>query len=145
MKAISDIMIYETGDGGDFQLVNDDLQVINGLTNQVYLALFGGNKEKNDDWWGNQLLAESNQMKSNFERVLTEVALNSAGLKTIRETALKDLAFLKDIADVSVDANIIDYNKLELLVTLVQPDNLSTKLKFLWDGTNNEIIEEIIL
>lgn len=145
MKAISDIMIYETGDGGDFQLVNEDLQVINGLTNQVYLALFGGNKEKNEEWWGNQLLADNNQIKSDFERLLTEVALNSAGLKRIKEAALKDLAFLKEIADITVDSSITGYNKLELDITLIQPGNLSTKLKFLWDGTNAELIEEIII
>jgi hypothetical protein len=40
---IADITIFESGDGGDLALINDDLATIEGLTNQVYLAWFGGN------------------------------------------------------------------------------------------------------
>lgn len=153
---ITDIGIYDNGNGGEINLVNNDIQTIKGLTNQVYLALFGGNIEQSTseglseldqryDWWGNQFIPDNQQFNSNFERTLSQVALNSSGLKTLREAAESDLQYLSDFADITVETSIISSRRLELSVTLAEPDRQSTKVKFIWDGMRNEIIEHQII
>ena len=46
---ITDLKICETLDGGDLILLNDDIAVIEDLSNQPYLAMFGGNVEANTE------------------------------------------------------------------------------------------------
>jgi phage gp46-like protein len=153
---IADVAIYEAGSGGEWILKNDDIDTISGLTNQVYLALFGGNIEQDtsddlldldqrNDWWGNFLLKEENQFNSTFERTLKTIALNSSGLSKLENAAKEDLQFLKEYADIEIDSQITGVNKMTLFVNVIEPNSQSTKLKFVWDGTRNEIIEEITL
>lgn len=153
---ITDVSIYEAGSGGEWILKNDDIDAISGLTNQVYLALFGGNIEQDtsddlvelderSDWWGNFFLKSENQFNSTFERTLKTIALNSSGLSKLENAAKEDLAFLKEYADVEIDSQITGVNKMTLFVNLVEPSNQSIKIKFVWDGTKNEIIEEITI
>ena len=153
---VVDIMIHESGSGGDLSLINDDLATISGLTNQVYLALFGGNIEQStvpdlselddrQDWWGNSLLLVENQLNSNFERKINQIALTSGGVRTLENAAKEDLKFLKDIADVTVNGSISGLSRFELTVNLVEPDKTSTKIKFIWDGTKKELIQTVII
>ncbi len=156
MAGIVDIMIFENGSGGDFNLKNEDIETISGLTNQVYLAFFGGNEEQNTsddldeleqrhDWWGNFLLQKENQFNSDFERALKTIPLNSSGLIKIENAAKEDLKFLQEFADIEISSEITGINKMALFVNIIEPDQQSTKLKFVWDGTRQEVIEEIIL
>ena len=149
-------MIFENGSGGDFNLKNEDIETISGLTNQVYLALFAGNIEENtsddldeleqrNDWWGNFLLVKENQFNSNFERTLRTIALNSSGLIQIENAAKEDLKYLQEFADIEISSEITGINKMTLFVNIIEPDQQSTKLRFIWDGTRQEIIEEITL
>lgn len=152
----TDLMIYETGSGGDLNIKNNDIETINGLTNQVYLALFGGNIEQSTsenldqlderlDWWGNSLLDEENQFNSEFERKLNEVALTSEGVSILVNAAKKDLKYLENYADIDIFGSITQINRFEITINLTEPDEISTKIKFIWDGTQNELIEERII
>jgi hypothetical protein len=40
---MTDILIFETGNGGDMMLRNNDIVTVEGYENQPYLAMFGGN------------------------------------------------------------------------------------------------------
>lgn len=154
MPDIFDIMIFESGDGGELLLENGDLATISGLTNQVYLALFGGNIEQDtsdeldeldnrSDWWGNSLIGDEAQFNSTFERALNSVALTTNGISVLEDAAKEDLEFLSEIANVEVEGSIPDINKFQLDVKLTEPDGVSTKIKFLWDGTKSELIQTI--
>ena len=77
-----DLKLIENGNGGELVYENNDLTTINGLNNQVYLALFGGNPgattptERIDnqqlfDFWGNSFLEPSQQFNSPRDLVLT--------------------------------------------------------------------------
>jgi len=150
MSDFIDIMIFEGGSGGDWNIKANDLDSITGLTNQVYLALFGGNiidtvGEQRFDYWANYLLDEENQMISSFERTVRDVALNSSGLQKLEQAAENDLKYLKEYANIIIEASIIGLGRLSLLVDLTEPNNVSTKIKFIWDSTKNELIEKIIL
>ena len=156
MAGIVDITIFENGSGGDLNLKNEDIETISGLTNQVYIAFFGGNIEQNTsddlaeleqrkDWWGNFLLKKENQFNSNFERTLKTIPLNSSGLIKIENAAKEDLKFLQEFGDIQINSEITGVNKMALFVNIIEPNNQSTKLKFIWDGTKQELITETLL
>lgn len=117
------------GNGGDLQQLGNDLAVVYGQENQVYLALFGGNVDGNTSttigsgWWGNKLLYgndTSKQFNSSTERMLNTTALNSGGLVKIQNSVKADLAYLKATVDVSVTMPAVNTVKIE--VRVIYPD-----------------------
>jgi len=152
---IADLMIYESGDGGELSLKNDDLEAISSITNQVYLAFFGGNLEQDTsnllddlddrlDWWGNDELMDI-PFNSSFERTLGKVSLNSIGLRQLENAAKEDLKYLTEYADIIITASVETVDRLSLIVDLIEPDNQSFKIKFVWDNLKSELIEDRIL
>jgi phage gp46-like protein len=153
MEEISDIFIFESFNGGELELVNDDLKVSQGLHNQVYLALFGGNVEESttenlnelderSDFWGNEYLTPENQFNSEFEKALNQVALNSSGISKLESAAKKDLQYLSEIANIAIAGSLIGFNKFQLIVELQEPNSQSVKVKFIWDGTRKELNQQ---
>ncbi len=123
------------GNGGDLQMLGNDLAIVYGQENQVYLALFGGNVEQSTpaintvasqrfDWWGNSLLMpndSSRQFNSSTERVLNTTALNSAGRIKIENAVKDDLKYLTQLgAKVTVAVSLPDkINTVKIEVTTV--------------------------
>lgn len=151
-----DLVIYETGDGGDLEIKADDLQLISGLTNQVYLALFGGNlaqstdssisdDEQRLDYWGNEILEKDNQFNSTFEKTLREISLNTSGIRELENAAKKDLEYLQEFATIEINGSLISVSRFELNIHIIEPSEKSTKLKFVWDGTKEEVIEQKVI
>ena len=152
---MKDLAIYETGDGGDVNLINNDLELRNTLFNQVYLALFGGNtkqvtaQELNNlderfDWWGNSLFDKENQFNSRFENALRNVVINGSGLQHLENIAKEDLAFIKPYANYKVEVSMVDFNKIQIEIWLQEPDKRQMKIVFLWDGAKKELLYEEI-
>src|SRR6478609_1664123 len=118
-KKYFDLAIGEAeGNGGDIKMLKNDLAIVYGNENQVYLALFGGNVEQNtpaiptitqtNDYWGNSLFWTNNaaqQFNSNTERILNTTALNSAGRVKIENAVKDDLKYLQDTG-VQVTVNV---------------------------------------
>lgn len=139
---IQDILIYESGDGGEMKLKNEDLETVSSITNSFYLALFSS---KTSDWWGNAELLTDNPFNSTFETTLDSVSLNSSGLKQLEQSALEDLNFLKQYGEISVFASILDLNKISLKINFKEPSGSEKIVKFVFDKLRNEIIEEVII
>jgi len=154
---MDDISIYETGSGGDLELLGNDIASTSGLFNMVYMAWFGGNPEASttgneleselrDDWFGNALLFENEkevQFNSILEKTLNQTALDSSGRITIEEAAKKDLEFMKDIADVTVSVSILSDDKVSIVAQLKEPENIEVKeYQLIWDNLKNEVIIE---
>lgn len=146
-----DILIYESGNGGDISFKNEDIELTEGLMNQPYLAMFGGNTEastsgqelqgeERKDWWGNSFLDDDAKMNSNLERTLNEVSLTSAGRGRIVETAKKDIEFIQPIAEVECNASITGIDKATISVKINQ-----ITVGFQWNKTKSELIEEIVI
>jgi phage gp46-like protein len=147
-----DISIYENGNGGEFDYQNNDVVLTEGLFNQVYLALFGGNVEQSTtqdmesprlDWWGNQaLLADSPkaQFNSLTERTLREVALTSSGIAQIEQAMAADLAYLG--ITFTASAFLDGADRLNLSVKL---DQEGEGFLFIWDAAKAEVIESKII
>ncbi len=145
-----DLMIYESGNGGELSLKNGNLEITNAVFNQIYIAHFGGNIEAvtggvgqssdvNLDWWGNSLLNTQHQMNSYLERALNENPLTSAGRVAIERAAKADVEFL-NIAEIHTTASIIGTDKVKISHKVNQ-----TTINFIWDSTKNEIIKEITI
>lgn len=145
-----DLMIYETGDGGDVEIINGDFATTDSLSNQDYLAHFGGNVEasttgeeipgeERNDWWGNQLFTDEPEamMNSKLEKALNETSISSAGRSEIERRSNEDLQFLKEISEVSSSVAIVGNDKLEIIDYISE---IETPFKYLWDGTKDELI-----
>ena len=155
-----DITIYETGSGGDANLVGIDLEQTDSYFNMVYLAFFGGNveasttgneveSEQRFDWWGNSILSENDkelQFNSETERTLNNVAINSEGRSLIEESAKADLNFMNNFANIEVLVTLENANKVSIYVNLTELSNQENKnFQFIWDASTSELIESIIL
>jgi hypothetical protein len=148
---MNDILLYESGGGGEISLKNGDIEMTDGLFNMPYLSHFGGNLEastKGDeeenierfDWWGNSFLDQPAQMNSLIEKTLDNTTLNSAGRVIIERNAKEDLQFIADIADISCIVEIPGVDKVKISDKINQ-----IKVDFIFNSTNNELIEEIII
>ena len=155
-----DITIYETGSGGDANLLGSDLEQTDSFFNMVYLAFFGGNveasttgneveSEQRFDWWGNSILLENDkelQFNSETERTLNNVAINSEGRSLIEESAKADLNFMNNFANIEVLVKLENANKVSIYVNLTELSNQENKnFQFIWDASKSELIESIIL
>lgn len=148
---MTDILIYESGNGGEISIKNGDIETTDSLVNQFYLAHFGGNieaittgeeveGEERNDWWGNFFLDKKNQMNSLLEKTLNEVPLNSSGRTILERNSIKDIEFLNSLGTITSEVVLTGNNKLIITDKINQ-----TKVDFIWDATKSEIIEEITI
>ena len=155
-----DILLFESGDGGEMAILNNDLELGQTLYQQVYLALFGGNLKANTrinnlvseelfDWWGNALFFSETPVKqfnSNTERTLDSVSLNSSGRLTILQAVKDDLSYLSDLLNYSVDVELFGVNKIRIIVNFTQKTNQENKtLQLVYDNAKNELIIEKVI
>lgn len=151
----TDIHLFETGSGGDFAIVNNDLLMGESLYQQIYLALFGGNieastkpsylaSEERFDYWGNSLIwkdAKAKQFNSETERTLGNVALNSSGRLSILQAANNDLDYLKGVVDFVVEVGIESVSRISITVSFSEKTNQQDKvLQMVWNNSKNEVI-----
>lgn len=145
--AAKDIHIYESGNGGEMEIVNGDLLLTDTIYQAIYLALFGGNTEENSEWWGNELFypnEESKWLISETERVLNNTPLNSQGRETI-ETAVKtDLEFLKEIINIEVNVSIKSENAVKIEI-LIRDFDSDVNLEIIWNNLKNELVIDKII
>lgn len=155
-----DLLLYESGDGGQISIKNNDLQLNEVLYNQFYLALFGGNYEKSttgneiageirSDYWANSLIfpTEPNkQYNSTTERVLNEVVLNSEGRLKIEQSVNNDLNYLKNVVNFKVSVSFEGSNIVIINVKFSEKTNQQQKeLQLVFDNAKNELIIQRII
>lgn len=110
---MTDLLIYESGNGGELLLRGNDLAGVNGYENAGYLAQFGG-----AEWWGNYMTDQP--YNSQTEIALQTNALSSAGRLAIEQAIKADLEFLKDISGTTatVQTSIAGVNRLDSLINI---------------------------
>jgi hypothetical protein len=111
---ISDVLIYEDGNGGELVVRANDLVTITGYENAPYLSMFGGS-----DWALNYLVPDS-PYESKTEETLRNTPLTSSGRLKIQDAMISDLSFLNDIEGTkwSVDVTIVGVNRLSAVITI---------------------------
>ena len=148
MTTITDLKICESSSGGDLRLndAGDDIAVVEDLSNQPYLAMFGGNIEANTesdaeaefkenfDWWGNNLLFPEDslsQFNSDTERSLSENSLTSTGRTIIEQAVKSDVSFLNPE---NIEVNVLSLDKININV------KVNEIFLFKWDCSGKERI-----
>lgn len=153
MSKFGDIYLIETGDGGDLVLSGNDLKIVEGWENMVYIALFGGNPgysttgpkivDQQFDWWGNYMLSPSNQkvwINSTLEYLINNTAINSSGRVKLEQAILNDLSFMRDFAKITASVTLINVDRIKISITIMEPDIKSAKeFVYIWDSTRLEI------
>ena len=150
-----DISIFESGDGGELNIINGDLVLSNTLYQHIYISLFGGNvnyptkgnevkSQERLDYWANDLIFKdrfNKQYNSLTEQTINKVVINSSGRLKIENAVKQDLSYISNIVELSIDVVILDINRLSINLTLSETSNKSNKLlQFIWNSSKNEII-----
>ena len=155
MNSTKDLLLYESGSGGELFLENNDLALTESLYQTIYVSLFGGNVEastvgnelvgeERSDYWANSLLfknEKNKQLNSRTERTLNEVTINSSGRLKIKSAVEEDLIFLKKLANLEINIVILGVDKIEIEIIMTSIQNQSNKtFQFIWDNAKREII-----
>lgn len=139
-----DLLLTETGNGGDLVIRDNDLVLTSNLSNQIYLALFGGNivddnGEQFNEYWANVQLSDESKYVSQFERTLNEVVINSSGLQRLHEAANKDLEFLKKYVNYTLELSILNKDSISLYIDIKAPNNVENKVSIVWNSTTKTV------
>ena len=150
-----DFSIYESGDGGELLMVNNDISLADSLLQLVYISLFGGNTEASTlgneieselryDWWANSLIfgtQPNKQFNSLTEKTLKTTPLSSSGRLEIQRAIEQDLTFLNQVVDIKVEVSIKGSHRVEILVSLNKyKGKENVDLQYLWDNVQNSVI-----
>jgi hypothetical protein len=141
-----DLALLETGDGGDFTVNGNDLAVFYQDENEIYLRLFGGNKEADSkknrrsgdqdlSYWANGILFNHDPaicFNSLTERTLDRTPITSQGIGTIENAIKKDLQGLPVIISVQMISDdrlrvTMKHTVTEKTVTFALVRNTSTR------------------
>lgn len=115
---MADLLIKETGNGGDLVLKGNDLAMVSGAENMPYLSMFGG-----ANWWANDLLLGDDidlQFNSESEAAINEISLNSSGRVALENAIQRDLASLKKNSN----------SALVVSVSFVSSERISIEINF---------------
>ena len=135
-----DIHIYESGDGGEMKLKNNDLMLANSIYQSIYISLFGGNVNE-IDWWGNNLFNQEPYI-SETEKTLTQTALNSNGRFVIENAVKQDLRKLSELIDIEVEVKILSKSSVKIIIFI---SNSNEKISVVWNGAKNEVIIDKVI
>ena len=123
-----DILLFQSTDDGDLNLINGVLQMSGGLETAVYLSLFGGNaddsgSDKNPrSWWGNlDEVDAAKHLRSETQYLLESMPATTGNLSRLRKAVERDLTWLKTsgvAAAVNVVASLPELNKVKLTITI---------------------------
>lgn len=123
-----DVLLYQTNDNGDINVVGGLVALSGGLETAAYLSLFGGNEQDDGradnplQYWGNLNETEAEkQYRSETQYLLRSIPAIPANLRRIEDAAERDLAWMvsaRAATSVSVSASMPGRNKVRLAVTI---------------------------
>ena len=123
-----DVLLCQTNDDGEINVVDGIVEMSGGLETAAYLSLFGGNED--DDgrdnssatWWGNlDEVDPSRRYRSETQHLLQAIPATTGNLRRIEDAASRDLAwFLENniASSVEVNATIPGLNTVKLTVDI---------------------------
>lgn len=147
------IALRETKSGGDYNFLDDGIELDNSFETTGYIGLFGGNLKAStvterkplgavyNDFWGNAgVINEPESLfNSEFERSLTENSINSGSIPVYEAAAETDLQFLVDknyASGIEADVSIVSENSIVVGIDILQPSQSEAEtLSFIWSET----------
>ena len=123
-----DLLLTDTGDGGELTLTGGDLQMCGTFYNAVYLSLFGGDAFYN--------VFETYEQSGDFEKALN-LPITKQNLNKVETTAKQCLKWLleegaADSIDVKAYGN--NENKINVDITINEPNNVSYSYGLIWEN-----------
>lgn len=123
-----DLLLTDTGDGGELTLTGGDLQMCGTFYNAVYLSLFGGDAFYN--------VFETYEQSGDFEKALN-LPITKTNLNKVETTAKQCLKWLleegaADSIDVKAYGN--NENKINVDITINEPNNVSYSYGLIWEN-----------
>ena len=123
------VRLYHTADGGEVDVIDQQIVLNGGLETSAYLSLFGG-EEDGSDWWANQTIeSDSDRMISRTQALLRGLPATSSNLRRLHDAAISDLAWMmKDgiASKVEVSVRIPAYARVEFTIDISAEGEEST-------------------
>jgi len=126
---MTDVLLYQTNDDGEVNVVNGVMEMAGGLETAVYLSLFGGNEDDDGSsggslgWWGNiDETDPAKEQRSETQYLLRALTATSNNLRRVEQAAGRDLAWMVSAgaaSEITVAATIPGVNKLKLSIKIV--------------------------
>lgn len=125
-----DVLLYQTVDDGEINVVNGLIEMSGGLQTSVYLSLFGGNEDddglpnNSKTWWGNLSETESSKKYVSETQYLSQsLPLTSGNLLRIKDAVKRDLSWLTDLgvaSEIIVNISILGVNTVKFAIEVNQ-------------------------
>jgi len=123
-----DVLLTDTGDGGEFTLSGGDLETCGSFYNAVYLSLLNGNAFYN--------VYEKYELDGRFEKALNQ-PITKTNLKNVETAAKQCLKWLLDegAADsIEVKAYGNTEQKINVDITINEPNDVSYSYGLIWEN-----------
>ncbi len=140
MNQQGDVVLRQTQDGGEIEVVNGVVSMSGGLGTAVYLSLFGGNEadgafgDSAANWWANiDEVEPSKQYRSATQNLLRGIPATSGNLLRIKDAARRDLRWMTDdkvASSVAVAVSIPAINAVKILIS-IRADGVESDFEFL--------------
>jgi phage gp46-like protein len=122
-----DLLLSDTGDGGDVVVSEGLFQSDRSFDTAVYLSLFGGNKsdsgkvKNGTTWWGNTLrgTGENEKLVSRFQNIISSLPMTTKNILDAEDAARLDLKWMIDegIADkIETSGRALSHNRFAMAV-----------------------------
>lgn len=127
-RSFVDVMMFDTPDGGEIEIVHGRTTMDRGFATAVYLSFFGGNAEDNGgpsgaefQWWGNFIERYSRaHLRSETQHLLKTLPATPANLRAIEDAAARDLAWMHEfgVLEIRVEGSMPRANFVSLEVEI---------------------------
>lgn len=126
-----DVYVFQTLDDGNINVEFGVVQMIGGIENYVYLALFGGNE--NNEFWGNGLeTLETRKLISETQKILVGLPATTSNLLSVEDavnTDLEEMVSSGIASSIEVFATIPALNRVQIDIT-IEAEGESINLTF---------------
>ncbi len=128
MPQEGDVLLFQTDDDGDIEVINGIVTMSGGLETAAYISLFGGNKRDDGrpdnqfNWWGN--LSENEipkHIRSETQNLLAGLPATSFNLLRVEDAVLRDLQWMIDVKAANIItavATIPGLNKIAIAIQI---------------------------
>ena len=123
-----DVLLYQTPDNGEINVVDGEVEQSGGLETAAYLSLFGGNEDDPGGsdttltWWGNTVERDPvSRYRSETQYLISAIPALPQNLRRIEQAAKRDLQWFLDqnvASGLTVDATIPRLNTVRIVIRI---------------------------
>lgn len=128
MSQQGDVLVFQTNDDGEIEVINGIVTMTGGFESAAYLSLFGGNEDdaggadKSKTWWANiDEVDPARKYVSETQNILQSLPATSGNLIKVEDAVKRDLQWFLDkniASSIDVVVTIPQLNRLKIVVTI---------------------------